>query len=68
MKLMVRVHEKLTASILRLLSIACKSTHLQHLAYQQPPGNRLAKFPIAPYPVDHHTTTVCKPQEAKTYT
>lgn len=73
MKLMIRVHEKLTASILLLLSIACKNTHLQHLDYHQPSGELQQerdwlKFPTAPYPVDHHTTTVSKPLEAKTYT
>lgn len=73
MKLMIRVHENLTASILLLLSIACKNTHLQHLAYHQPSGELQQerdwlKFPTVPYPVDHHTTTVSKPLEAKTYT
>lgn len=63
MKLMIRVHEKLTAAILLLLSIACKNSHLQHLAYQQPSGELqqerdLLKFATAPYPADHHTTTV----------
>lgn len=63
MKLMIRVHEKLTASILLLLSIASKNTHLQHLTYHQPSGELQQerdwlKSATAPYPADHHNTIV----------